>query len=100
MLPRPSRYDLEEVLCKSGFDRERAKRASLAAGGSFSVLKRHLSTIPNSQLPPWCGETGLLADFMPLLLIGAWDDSNEIDRDVLSRLSGRPYGELRTSRTG
>ena len=96
-LPRPSRYDLENALCKSGFEREAAIKAARAAGGSLSVLKRDLSTIPNSRLPDWCSETGLLTDFMPMLLIGAWDESNGIDRDVLSRLSGRPYDELQSA---
>ncbi len=94
LLPRPSRYDLEEVLCKSGFDRERAKRASLAAGGSLSVLKRHLSMTPDTQLPDWCGKDELLQNFLPMLLAGAWDDANEVDRGMLSRLADRPYGEI------
>jgi len=95
-LPRPSRYDLEEVLCKSGFKRETAVQAARAAGGSLSVLKRSLSTVPSSRLPGWCSETGL-AGFMPMLLAGAWDDDNDPDRAVLARLSGRPYGELQSA---
>jgi transcriptional regulator with XRE-family HTH domain len=97
-LPQPSRYELEEALRKSGFDREHAKRASLAAGGSLSVLKRHLSMIPSAQLPSWC-RSPELADFLPILLIGAWDDANEADRNSLSQLSNRPYGELRNVAT-
>ena len=92
-LPRPSRYDLDEALRKSGFERELADKAARAAGGSVSVLKRHLSTIPSTQLPSWRSDAEL-THFMPMLLIGAWDDANEVDRAVLSRLSGRPYGEL------
>ncbi len=87
-LPRPSRYELEEALRKSGFDRERARRASLAAGGSLGIEAPSIDD-SHSQLPGWCSETGLLADFLPMLLIGGWDDSREIDRDLLSRLSGR-----------
>ena len=49
-LPRPSRYDLDKALRKSGFERELADRAARAAGGSLSVLKRHLSTIPNTSV--------------------------------------------------
>ena len=94
-LPRPSRYDLDEALCRSGFDKEHADRAARAAGGSLSVLKRHLSTTPNTQLPKWCRETES-TDFMPLLLIGAWDDANEVDRTMLSRLSHRPYSDLQS----
>ena len=94
MLSRPSRYDLDEVLCKSGFNRDRAKRASLAAGGSLSVLKRHLSMTPDTQLPDWCGKDELLQNFLPMLLVGAWDDANEVDRDILSRLADRPYGDI------
>ena len=91
--PRPSRYDLDEALRESGFGREVADKAARAAGGSLSVLRRHLSTIPSTQLPSWCSDAEL-TDFMPMLLIGAWDEANELDRTVLSRLSGRPYGEL------
>lgn len=93
VLPRPSRGDLEEALGRSGFEREAAVSAARAAGGSLSVLKRHISTIPSLQLPSWCSEAGP-ADFLPMLLIGSWNEANEVDRDVLSRLSGRPYGEL------
>ncbi len=92
-LPRPTRYDLEQALRNSDFGPERASKASRAAGGSLSVLKRHLSEIPMTQWPAWCRDAGL-SNFMPMLLIGAWDEANEIDRDVLSRLSGRPYGEV------
>ena len=91
--PRPSRYVLETALCNSGFERKAAVEAARAAGGSLSVLKRHISAIPSSQIPGWCRDADM-ADFMPMLLVGAWDDENETDRTVLSRLSGRPYGEL------
>ncbi|MCY2991151.1 MAG: helix-turn-helix transcriptional regulator [Planctomycetota bacterium] len=92
-LPRPSRYDLEKALCNAGFEREATVAAARAAGGSLSVLKRHITTVPSPLLPSWCNEPDL-AHFMPLLLSGGWDDANEVDRGVLSRLSGRPYGEL------
>ena len=94
LLPRPSRYDLEEVLRKSGFDRERSRTASRAAGGSLSVLKRHLSITPDTQWPNWCGKDELLRTFLPMLLVGAWDDANEVDRNTLSRLADRPYGDI------
>jgi transcriptional regulator with XRE-family HTH domain len=97
-LPRPSRYDLEEALRKSGFKRDVAVKAARAAGGSVSVLKRNISTIPIVQSPSWCRETEL-ADFMAFLLAGAWDDTNEADRKVLSELSGRPYGEVQNIAT-
>jgi len=92
-LPRPSRYDLEEVLQESGFNREAATKAARAAGGSLSVLKREMAIIPDSQTPSWCSQP-IVTEFLPMLLVGAWDDTNEIDRGVLSRLSGRPYSEL------
>jgi hypothetical protein len=95
-LPRPSRHDLDTALRKSGFEREGADKAARAAGGSLSVLKRYLSTIPSTQFPSWCRDTDL-AEFMPMLLIGAWDDANELDRAVLSRLSGGSYGKLQNA---
>ena len=92
-LPRPSRYDLEGALQESGFNREDAAKAARAAGGSLSVLKRGIATVPNAQSPNWCSRPDV-AEFFPMLLVGAWDDANELDRSVLSRLSGRPYVEL------
>jgi len=57
------------------------------------VLKRHLSTVPSAELPAWCRSPESL-DFLPILLMGAWDDANEADRSLLSRLSNRPYSEI------
>ncbi|MDZ7618608.1 MAG: hypothetical protein U1E05_16515, partial [Patescibacteria group bacterium] len=93
LLPRPSRHELEKALRKSGLQDNIAVRAARAAGGSLSVLKRHLSTIPISDSPKWCCDVAL-NDFPSMLLAGAWDESNEIDCGTLSRLAGRPYGEL------
>jgi transcriptional regulator with XRE-family HTH domain len=92
-LPRPSRHDLEQALRSSGYEREQAAKAARAAGGSLSVLKRHLSAIPITQMPRWCSDAGV-SNFVPMLLMGAWDDASEVDRIVLSRLSGQSYGEL------
>lgn len=92
-LPRPSRYELESALSESGFERERAAKSARAAGGSLSVLKRHISSIPTSQSPRWCTEFEM-SKFIPILLVGAWDESEEVDRFVLSRLSGTTYAEV------
>ena len=92
-LLRPSRHDLENALSKSGFRTDVAAKASRTAGGSLSVLKRHLSMVPIPELPKWCSNNDP-NDLIPMLLVGAWDDANEVDRTVLVRLSGRPYGEL------
>jgi transcriptional regulator with XRE-family HTH domain len=95
-LPRPSRYELDKALRKSGFEKQAADDASRAAGGSLSVLKRRLSTVPSPRLPSWCNGPDL-EYFLPMLFVGAWDDANEVDRAVLSRLSGRPYSELQSA---
>lgn len=92
-LPRPSRFELEQALCSSGFERTKAAKAALAAGGSLSVVKRHLSVVPIPQLPGWCRGVDVAA-FLPMLLIGAWDEASAVDRATLSRLSGRPYSEI------
>ncbi len=95
-LPRPSRDELETALRKSGFQHKDAVPAARAAGGSLSVLKRHLSVVPVSQSPQWC-RNAELNNFLPILLAGAWDEANEVDRAVLSRLAGRPYSELQNA---
>ncbi len=97
-LPRPSRDELEKALCKSGFDREKARGAARTAGGSLSALKRCISTIPDSRQPKWCDEPAL-TDFLPILLAGAWDGDVEEDRTALSQLADRPYADLEKTAT-
>lgn len=92
-LPRPLRRDLEEALTASDFKEEVASRAARAAGGSLSVLKRDRSVVPVAELPKWCRESDQSV-FLPMLLVGAWDDASDVDRDILSRLSGLPYGQV------
>lgn len=92
-LPRPSRFELREALRRSGFEKEKSDDAARAAGGSLSVLKRQLSVIPDSRLPDWCNSADV-DGFMPMLLIGAWDEASAVDRAIISRLSGRPYPEI------
>ncbi|MEM7473977.1 MAG: helix-turn-helix transcriptional regulator [Planctomycetota bacterium] len=94
-LERPFRYDLEKSLEASGFVREKASKAARAAGGSVSVLKRHLSTVPLSTLPAWSSGSQLRQGFLPLLLAGGWDDANPHDRELLSQLANLPYSEIR-----
>ncbi len=96
LLPRPSRHELEQTLRKSGLQHDDADRAARAAGGSLSVLKRHLSSIPIPDSPKWCCDVALNG-FPSMLLAGAWDESNDIDRSTLSQLTRRPYSELQNA---
>ena len=97
-LPRPSRYDLEKALQALGFEREKAAQTARAAGGSLSVLKRHIGMVPDVRVPNWCNERDAV-QFLPMLQAGAWDDANEVDRNIISRLAGRPYSDIQAAAT-
>jgi hypothetical protein len=92
-LRRMFQSSLHDVLRETGANAVDAQRVAREAGGSFTILKRLLSKNPALTTPRWClgTETSALA---PLLLAGAWDDSNPDDKAILERLSGRPYAEL------
>lgn len=92
-LRRMFQSNLHDALRAAGASAVDSQRIAREAGGSFTILKRLLSHNPALTTPRWC-RGAESSTFAPLMLAGAWDDSNPADRAILERLSGRPYGEL------
>ena len=92
-LQRMFQSNLHDALRAAGVAGVEAQRIAREAGGNFTVLKRFLSRNPTLTTPRWSlGDEA--SALVPLLLAGAWDDSNPADKAILERLSGRPYTEL------
>jgi transcriptional regulator with XRE-family HTH domain len=92
-LPRVYRHHLQKALEASGIDRTRASEHAGKAGGSLTVLKRLLGKLSGTSRPEWSHGPAASA-LVPILLAGAWEDTNTGDREILERLSGRPYQEV------
>lgn len=92
-LPRSFRHDLEQALVGSGFHEQEAARVARESGGSLTVLKRRVTPLPSTKIPPWSDGDNAAA-LAPLALIGAWNDSKDADRRAVETIAGRSYANV------
>lgn len=84
------RKGLEEM----GYGNDEICRLAQVSGGSLTVLRRQLSTIPEVRTPEWAENSEIAKSLVPFLFVGAWDSENETDRKEMSRIVDKPYKEL------
>lgn len=84
------------ALAGMGIDDDRVDRLARETGRSPTILRRRRSKIPAIRTPRWA-DAETARDLVPLVLIGAWRDDFEPDREILSTLADRPYAEIRTT---
>ncbi|AUW47192.1 hypothetical protein CUJ84_pRLN3000054 (plasmid) [Rhizobium leguminosarum] len=92
VLERPSRESIEVSLMGIGIQPETANGLARESSRSLSILRRLIPSVPG-RVPRWAKETpsqSLIAS----LLAGGWDESNEGDRTILSRLADMPYEQF------
>ncbi|WP_245449731.1 XRE family transcriptional regulator [Rhizobium leguminosarum] len=92
VLERPSRESIEVSLQGIGVPPESAKSLARDSARSLSILRRQMPGVAG-RLPRWAQEApsqSLIAS----LLVGGWDESNEGDRTILSRLADMPYEQF------
>lgn len=88
-LPRINRRGFEKGLEEMGFDFEERERVIKNCGLSLTVLRRQLGFDRYKQ-PLWASN-GNQVDLIPALLVGRWDEQNEVDKELISELAGEPY---------
>ncbi|MHB8521885.1 MAG: alpha-crystallin domain-containing protein [Limisphaerales bacterium] len=89
-LPRADRWEIQKALEGAGFPEQRANRLARESGGCLSVLVRLASRFEGQATPVW--STPLeAAPLLPLVLLGAWSDRDEEDRQLIERFTGEPY---------
>lgn len=91
-LPRPSRYGIEGALLAGDLPDEKAKELARNCGRSLSILRRLLPGFPD-RLPVWA-QKDPPRSLKAAILAGAWDESEEGDRGILSSLGGISYQTL------
>ena len=83
-LRRPSGHDFALALEQPRISRTRAVQYASECGRSVTVLARRMPGVDHPP-PPWALDaTSVL---VPALLAGAWDASNERDREILAHLA-------------
>ena len=81
-LPRVPPHELQQALEGAGFASARAARLAQASAGCLVVLVRLSSRFFGRSVPGWA-QAGVVAELLPLLLCGEWNDANENDRSCV-----------------
>ncbi|UWQ78705.1 hypothetical protein K3725_15530 [Leisingera sp. S132] len=89
-LNRPTGYELGKALLELGIPEPKAMALARGCGRSLSALQRLIPSGGYSE-PKWCTDTQIF----PAILAGAWDGSNDADRELIYHLTGTAdYDEL------
>jgi hypothetical protein len=91
-LARIPRRLFAENLTEVGFPERDAERVARECGASITVFQRRYpgGTRPT---PEWASRERA-ATLVPLALLGAWDDSNPKDREVVARIARQSYDDF------
>lgn len=92
-LDRPDRTALQHVLVEMGLSRHRADTLLKESRRNLFVLRHLLTVAPEIHAPNWATLENARS-LIPALLAGAWDDTKEADRNVISQLANKPYEEI------
>lgn len=93
-LPGISRESFISALIQIGFNEETAEQNSKETTRNITILRRKLGF--EHTIPEWAHPDNV-SDIIPALIAGRWDESEEGDKEVISRLSNDTY-ENYTSR--
>ncbi|WP_143884260.1 hypothetical protein [Chryseobacterium binzhouense] len=90
-LPLVSRDTFENGLKKMGVDSEKARLLTKNSGRNISVLKRLLQFDDNTK-PKYLKDAEVY-DILPILLVNKFSEQREGDREIIEKLSGKPFAE-------
>ena len=98
VLPRAGRYAIAEELKALRMSDDEADRLARDSGGSLTVMRRLMAPAPGVVSPIWA-QSDQARRFLPLLLAGAWDDSNQLDQDAIGKLADIRYADVMANMT-
>jgi transcriptional regulator with XRE-family HTH domain len=88
-LERPLREGIEIALTQAGIPETKAKNYARECSRSLGILRRLIPGLPG-RLPSWAQSTPPRA-LLAALLAGAWDETSESDKVILSKLADVAY---------
>lgn len=92
-LNRPHRDAVHQALDEMKIPQHQLGDLATLGRRSLAALRRRLAINPSLLVPEWA-EPSEARSLLPALLVGRWHDSNEADRDVISRLACREYSQV------
>jgi hypothetical protein len=93
-IPRLSSEEAMKVLSASGVPDDQARVLARLARKSLMAFRRRLATRPEVQQPEWARPANARS-LVPVLLAGAWSESNEADTQAISSLANQAYDRVR-----
>lgn len=94
-LPKIGRQEAAEVLRQEGADFRDAERLAALARRSMTAFIRSISRNPVKQKPAWLSDAKTAAILAPLVLVGAWEDGNTRDEELIQSFVGTPIRDIR-----
>lgn len=94
VLALPSHESWRNALCDMGFnDAEREVHAN-RSGRSRTILRRQLAALPEFRKPAWATSNERIRIMIPLVLAGAWQSTQDADRQILELLADSGYTDI------
>lgn len=88
ILPQLERESFISALVKAGMTKEYAERFSKESARNITILRRQLEF--NRTTPTWALPENV-AEIIPALIMGRWDENYENDRNIISKIAGDNY---------
>ena len=88
-IPEPKAHQVEDVLKKAGYSRQRARTLAQKSNGNLTSLLRCIQNL--SLMPEWAQRTDS-AELAIAALLGSWTESEE-DKASVEKLAGKAYGK-------
>lgn len=95
VLPKVGRHESAEILRQGGVDFRQAERIAVLARRSMSAFLRTNSKYPDVQNPAWIRDVTTVSILAPLVLIGAWEDGDDRDKDHIESFCGVCMSDIR-----
>ena len=93
--------NFEKSLKKMNLSEDRIVRLDRESARSPTILRRCLSRVPEIKRPQWVARTENLRNLLPATLVGAWDNVNSSDREVVQFLANaNKYDEFENGVSG
>ena len=92
-LPRLGRDETVVALTHMGMTDSKARLMSQRTARRLSVLRRMLLEESGADQPEWVSPSHSQT-LVAAMLIGQWDGANSGDQKLLTKLAGKPYGEV------
>ena len=87
-----------KALVSMGLTESEASSKANESRCSLSALRRLFATNPETEHPKWSQPEEGNA-LVPIILVGAWDENKETDRQALQEIARKPYNDILTTIT-